>query len=677
MLENIAVICLLSALVLSLLSSTAPLCCYKKFTSVKLIHTVFLGLSAACALTCALIVLFTNTQLTYQLPFFNNQWQSWQLTWAIHLDTLAAFFLVIISLITCCVVFYIPSYLRKHEQSLSSLLQLTFFSGLFIFGMYVVVLAQNVLTFIAAWELMSLTSYFLVTYQHHVAENRQAGFIYLIMAHLSGLFILLGFGVIAKFSHSLDFTIFHNTILPTNWSVAAFILAFIGFGIKAGLVPLHVWLPKAHPVAPSHISALMSGVMLKVAVYGFIRFTFSLLQQVSLTEGFIVLLCGSLSALMGVLYALTQHNLKRLLAYHSVENIGIIFIGIGLSMIFLSANQKLAALIGLVAALYHCLNHAIFKSLLFLGAGAISQRTHEHDLNRMGGLIHRMPYTAVTFLVGCLSIAALPPFNGFVSEWLTMQTALQVTSLSGGVVQILILSTVAILALTGALAAACFVKVFGIAFLGKPRSRNTRRANCTKIDMQIALGILATFCLFLGIFPGIVFTTLANIIAPLIKVTSQAHALNNWLWLIPTTSHKASYTALLIVLVIAATLILCYFIVNLIKPAKPTTTVPAWDCGFGALTSRTQYTATAFAMPIRRVFGNLWLINRELTTDPTNGKTFYKIIIIDRIWQNCYMPIGKLTAIIAKYLAKIQSGSIRAYLSYMFFVLLILLFFFA
>jgi len=667
MLENFTGIFLGFSLACAVLSSVAPLCCWKNFNGIKLTHTILLGFSGVSALIYSIVTLVTHTSYQFSLP--NNLFHC---SWSIYLDSLSAFFIAIISLITCCVVFYIPSYLRKHEQSRQSLLQLTFFGGLFILGMYLVVLANDVITFIASWELMSLTSYFLVTYQHNNTENRNAGFVYLIMAHLSGLFILLGFGVITKFSHDPSFLSFQATTLPTNWAVISFVLAFIGFGIKAGLVPLHVWLPKAHPVAPSHISALMSGVMLKVAIYGFIRFVFCLLHQIYWQEGLVVLLFGSLSAVFGVLCALTQNNLKRLLAYSSIENIGIIFIGLGLSMIFFSAQQKVAALIALIAALYHCLNHAVFKSLLFLGAGAISQRTHEHDLERMGGLIHRMPYTAITFLIGCLSISALPLFNGFVSEWLTLQSALQAMLLQDGIMRTLIIITAATIALTGALAAACFVKVFGIAFLGKPRSRHARRANCTKIDMQIAMGVLASFCILFGLFPNFVFDILGKISSKLIGIAIPNNLFTNWLWLVPTAPHNASYSALAILLLVVGTLFATYIFGYLLKPIKPAVVVRPWDCGFGALNSRTQYTSTAFAMPLRRVFGGLWNITEEITQE-NSAKTFYKLTLADRIWQSFYARLGKFMSATTKYLAKIQSGSIRAYLAYMFFTLLFLL----
>lgn len=529
--------------------------------------------------------------------------------------------------------------------------------------MYLVVLAYNVLTFVAAWEMMSLTSYFLVIYQHHNPENRQAGFIYLVMAHLSGLCLLLSFGILANFSHSLDFAVFQLTSLPSSWATLAFIFAFLGFGMKAGVVPLHVWLPRAHPVAPSHISALMSGVMLKIAIYGFIRFTFCWLHQLSWEEGMLVLICGTASALLGVLYALTQHNLKRLLAYHSVENIGIIFIGLGLAMIFYSSQQKTLALIGLVAALYHCLNHAIFKSLLFLGAGAISQRTHEHDVERMGGLIHRMPFTALMFLIGCLSIAALPPFNGFVSEWLTFQASLQATFLTSGVLRALIPVVAALLALTSALAAVCFVKVFGITFLGQPRSRHAKRAGCTKFDMHVAMGILAALCVILGLIPTLTITALSNVTTVVLGLTTHSLA-THWLWITPTVA--TSYGAIPTLIVGLSIGIIFYLAIKFLQPTKKSVGVRRWDCGFGNLTSRMQYNATAFAMPIRRVFSGVWQISENCENRA------YKLTVADYVWR-CYESLGKIMTLITKYLTKIQSGSIRAYLAYMFFTLLFLL----
>ena len=669
------------------LSSIMPLFLYKKrnaFNAIKTIHTVFLGLGSFFLLGGSLIGLITGITGKLLIPYSFV----FSLHWLFYIDRLANFFLFIIGLITFCSVFYLPNYLRKHEQSISALLQLTTFTGLFVLSMSLVVLAHNLLTFMASWEMMSLTSYFLVTYQHQNSENRQAGFIYLIMAHLSGLLILSALAIVSYYGHSFDFSSLSNFDIPSNYAVLAFVLAFMGFGMKAGIMPLHVWLPQAHPVAPSHISALMSGVMLKIAVYGFVRFVFTILHQMTWQEGICVLLLGSFSALLGVLYAINQQNLKRLLAYSSIENIGIIFIGLGLAIIFYSVGLFTASAISLLASLYHCFNHAIFKSLLFLGAGAISQRTHEHDLERMGGLIHRMPYVAISFLIGCLSIASLPLFNGFVSEWLTLQAILQVIALKSQIMQICILFAGAILVLTSAIACACFVKVFGIAFLGKPRSRKTKHANCIKTSMHITMISLASLCVICGLFPTVIFTVLNNVIHDIFAITT-AHLnlfnstteLNlNWNLnlILPTTNvNVAVYAPLLwFVPLICCVGLLSFYIQKSIKKQQQqmhtTNVVRPWDCGFGALNERQQYTSTAFAMPIRRVFRSIWRIKEEVIWE-NNFYATYKLNIIDYIWHNLYLPLSNKIIWLAKHITKIQSGNVRAYLAYMFFTLIFLL----
>ena len=418
------------------------------------------------------------------------------LQWHLRLDVLSGFFFSVVGLLVLAVSFYAPGYLQDYTHAkIRELAALGFFTGLFILGMLLVLLADDAFVFMIAWELMSVSSYFLVAYQHQHAANRRAAFLYLLMAHVGGLAILLGFGVIAGFGNGFTFEAMRAANLSVTWASIAFALVFFGFGMKAGMVPVHAWLPEAHPVAPSHISALMSGVMLKVAIYGFIRFTFDLLGNIQWQWGLTVLVIGAASTLLGVLYALMQHDLKRLLAYHSVENIGIILMGIGLSMIFISAGRPELGALGLIAALYHSLNHALFKGLLFLGAGAVLHATHEHDLNNMGGLIKRLPQTAMFFLIGCLAISGLPPLNGFVSEWLTFQAALQAPSLDSGVLRSLIPIAAALLALSAALAAACFVKVYGVAFLGTARSRKVAHAREVDVGMRAGMGLLAALAL--------------------------------------------------------------------------------------------------------------------------------------------------------------------------------------
>src|SRR5688572_19170977 len=335
--------------------------------------------------------------------------------------------------------------------------------------MVVVLVADDAYLFMMAWETMALSSYFLVVANHRTAEIRSAGFLYLLLAHVGAIAILLTFGVTHGFAGDYTFDTMRGSDLSASWASVAFLLALFGFGAKAGLLPLHAWLPEAHPAAPSPVSALMSGVMLKTAIYGMVRVIYDLIGGVRWEWGIVVLVIGAGTTLFGVLYALMQHDLKRLLAYHSVENIGIILLGLGMSMVFFGFGQPAAGALGLIAALYHTLNHAVFKGLLFLGAGSILHSTGLRDLNHMGGLARSMPATAFHFLIGALAISALPPLNGFVSEWLTFQTALQAPLLEHGVVRSLLPLFAATLALAGALTAMCFVKVYGVAFLGQPR----------------------------------------------------------------------------------------------------------------------------------------------------------------------------------------------------------------
>jgi len=633
----------------------------------KFFSFALLGLSSCLTIFIGSKTLITQQTLTWQMvtafPGLN-----WQFT----LDPLAAFFLAIVGLIVLAITFYGPAYLRGYEKK-RSITNMLLCTALFVAAMYLVLLASNVFSFLFAWELMSLSSYFLVIYLHENSVNRKAAFVYLLMAHASGLFILASFGILAKFSTNLDFISIHLAHLPTLWAHCAFILALIGFGMKAGIIPLHVWLPRAHPVAPSHISALMSGVMLKIAIYGLLRFVFSLLGTLYWQWGVTILIIGTVSALLGVLYALMQHDLKKLLAYHSIENIGIIFIGIGLAIIFMSTNHPVLAALGLVAALYHCLNHALFKSLLFLGAGVIQHQIHEQDLEKMGGLIHKMPHTALFFLIGCISISALPPFNGFVSEWLTYQTTLQAPMLSSGILRTLLPISAALLALTSALAATCFVKAYGAIFLGRPKTRQVRHAKDPTFSMVAAMGFLSLMCLVFGIFP--VFTiNLINSIPQQLLGTGLITT-KNWLWLMPLTGNTTTYAPLLLCFGVLTIGGVVFWLVscrpsNYAKKIKDAGYIP-WGCGFGKIGATTQYTASAFAMPIRRVFKGVWAVTETLTKD--NGNFEYNLITEDWSWRYFYEKLEKYLTFIARKIAYIQSGNVRIYLAYMFFTLLLLL----
>jgi NADH:ubiquinone oxidoreductase subunit 5 (subunit L)/multisubunit Na+/H+ antiporter MnhA subunit len=444
------------------------------------------------------------------------------------------------------------------------------------------------------------------------------------------------------------------------------------------MIPLHAWLPEAHPAAPSHISALMSGVMIKMGIYGILRVSYDLIGDVRWEWGVVVLIAGSASALLGVLYALMQHDLKRLLAYHSIENIGIILMGIGLSMIFLDTGHPGLGVLGLVAALYHTLNHAVFKGLLFLGAGAVLHRTRERDLDHMGGLIHRMPFTAGFFLVGCAAISALPPLNGFVSEWLTFQAALQAGVLENGVLRATIPFTAAMLALSGALAAACFVKAFGVAFLGRARSRHVQQATEAPPSMLVAMGMLAALCLALGVLPSSVIDAMAPVTQLLTGHTLPEATARGWLWLTPVSPAVASYSAPLVVLAMTLVFLAGYLVFRR-RRAAPLRRAYLWECGFGPVNSRMQYTSTAFSQPIRRIFSPVWKIEEsvEVLREPAPlarvRSVRHSLRVSDWSWLKGYLPIGRLVLGAARRIGGIQTGSIHTYLLYTFLTLLVFL----
>jgi hydrogenase-4 component B len=653
------------AIIAAVLPGILSLIIKRRPTIAKFSSFTLLGISGVAAAIAGILAVISQTNVIFK---FSTGFP--EIYWQLKLDPLSGFFLFIVGAIVLCAAIYSPAYMRsyeKHQQR--SIVRMTFFTGLFIAGMYLVLLANDIFSFVCSWELMSLASYFLVAYHHEHAANRSAAFLYLLMAHISGLLLLLCYGILAKFSTDYSFSAMHLSHLPPFWANVAFILGLLGFGMKAGVVPLHIWLPRAHPVAPSHISALMSGAMLKVAVYGLLRLCFYLLEKVYWQWGFLILFIGVISALLGILYALMQHDLKKLLAYSSVENIGIIFIAIGLAVIFLSTGHPILAALGLIAALYQCLNHALFKSLLFFGAGAILQNSHEHDLEKMGGLIHKMPYVGYCFLIGCISISALPPLNGFISEWLTFQTALQASVLTGTTLKIIIPIAAAVLALTGALAATCFVKVFGIAFLGQPRSRHVRRACDAALGMRIAMSISVVLCILLGIFPAFIIKVINCI--PLYLFGGKLLATKSWLLFSPISLQAASYSPCLILLCLLVAFALCYLIFNFHSHKKIIINKP-WDCGFGSLNSRMQCSATAFAMPLRRVFEGAWKITESI--DKTNCLGIsYKLHIEDWIWKFLYLPLVQFTGHISRFFALIQGGNVRFYLLYMYVTLILLL----
>jgi formate hydrogenlyase subunit 3/multisubunit Na+/H+ antiporter MnhD subunit len=637
---------------------------------------VLLGLSGVFAVIAGLAVLISKGVITGQIAL-GLPW----LPWHVRFDGLSGFFFLIIGIAVCAVSLYGPGYVRSYKESEHPFAVLGLFTGLFVAGMLLVLLADDAFMFMIAWELMSVASYFLVAFQHENSANRRAAFLYLLMAEVGALSIILAFGVLASFSDGFTFDALRESRLSITWASIAFVLALLGFGMKAGIVPVHVWLPEAHPVAPSHISALMSGVMLKVALYGLIRFCFDLLGDVHWQWGVVLLILGTLSALGGILYAMMQPNLKRLLAYSSVENIGIIFMVLGLAMIFMANGHPQLAALGFLAALFHAFNHALFKNLLFLGAGILHHQTHELNIDMMGGLIKKMPQTSVLFLVGCMSISSLPLFNGFVSEWLAFQTALQVDVLDNGVLRSLIPVSAAALALTAALAAACFVKVFGLIFLGQSRSRNSEKAHEVQDKGMLAgPALLAGLCFVFGIFPGVIIHLINNVSGQLLGQTLPNDSAVGWLWLAPVSDEQASYSAPLVLIGALIAAGVCYWYLH--RNRTPLTLMrraDTWDCGFGGVTPRMQYSSSAFTMPFRRIFAKVWIIDEQINKDMQGAMNqdvaavHYQLHVQDHSWPRLYQPIAQGVNTLAKQVGRIQTGNIRTYLGYSFATLLLLL----
>jgi hydrogenase-4 component B len=578
-----------------------------------------------------------------------------------RLDPLAAAFLIVVNLGGATASLYGLGY-GRHEEEPGRVLP---FFPAFVAGMNLVVLADDAFTFLLTWEFMSLTSWALVMAHHRQPGNARAGYIYLLMASLGTLSLLLGFGLLAGPAGSYTFDAIRATQLSPALASAILALILLGAGSKAGLVPLHVWLPLAHPAAPSHVSALMSGVMTKVAVYGFVRIVFDLMGPPTWWSGGVVLLFGGASAVLGVLHALMEHDLKRLLAYHTVENIGIIFIGLGLGLAFAANDMRGPAALATTAALLHVFNHSVFKSLLFFGSGAVLTATGERDMERLGGLIHRMPYTAFAFLIGSAAISALPPFNGFVSEWLTFQAILLSPHLPQWVLKFLVPAVGGLLALSAALAAACFVKAFGITFLGRARTRVAQEAHETTRSSLAAMFVLVALCIAAGILPPYFIDALAPVVQTLVDAQMPRQSAFAWLTIVPIAESRSSYNGLLLFVLIAVAASLAAYVIHRWASHATRRSAP-WDCGFPDASPATQYTAGSFAQPIRRVFGTVVFRAREEIDLPRPGDARpaqFHVYLHDLLWDALYAPVARIVGVTADVLNRVQFLTIRGYLT--------------
>ncbi len=543
----------------------------------------------------------------------------------LRLDSLSSAFLFLLGAAATGISIFAAGYFRRGEGTPPGLMCLQY--HLFLASMGFVLLANDAYSFMLAWETMALSSYFLVTTQHRIPEIRSAGFLYLLIAHIGAIAILLSFGVMQGGSWQFTFDAMRAAQLDPAWATSAFLLALFGFGAKAGLVPMHVWLPEAHPAAPSPVSALMSGVMLKTALYGMLRVTFDLLGEPVWWWGLILLALGLFSALYGVIFAAAQTDMKRLLAYSSIENIGILFSGVGLAIVFAGTGMRIAASLALIAVLYHALNHAFMKSLLFLGTGAVLHATGERNLGRLGGLIHRMPWVAWLTLVGALAIAGLPPLNGFVSEWLLLQSFLFASEVPQAFVNMLLPLGAALLVLAAALAGYVMVKFFGVIFLGQPREAALQEAHDAGIAERAGLAWLAVGCVLLGLLPAQVIALLSRVIQPL-GFSGLPLDDGSWWLLVPLPQRQISYAPLVFFAVILVVIVLTIAAVRFFYHQRVRRSDP-WDCGFGRLNSRMQDTAEGFGQPIRHLFTPFFAMARELPSafDPAPR---YRVVIGDR-----------------------------------------------
>ncbi len=588
-----------------------------------------------------------------------------------RLDALSSFFLVIVNLGGAAASLYGVGH-GRHEREARRVLP---FFPAFLAGMNLVLLADDAYAFLLSWEFMSLASWALVMAHHGDRENARAGYVYIVMASIGTFALLLAFGLMAGPDGGYAFAAMRGH--APSPVVAGFVLALVlvGAGSKAGLAPLHVWLPLAHPAAPSHVSALMSGVMTKVAVYGFIRIVFDLLGPAAWWWAIPVLAVGAATSVLGVLFALLQSDLKRVLAYSTIENIGVVFVALGLALAFETSAFAGAAALAMTAALLHVLNHSLFKSLLFFGAGSVLTATGRRDMGRLGGLLNKMPATGLFVLVGCAAISALPPLNGFVSEWLTFQAILLSPSLPAWTLRLMIPAVGALLALAAALAGACFVRAFGIAFLGRPRSQAAQDAVETDRFALAAMGGLAALCLLAGIFPGVVIDALQPVVRHLVGANMISQSSIPWLSIVPIAESRSSYNGLLVFLFIASSALLAASVIHRLA-SDAIRRAPAWDCGFPNADPATQYTAESFAQPIRRVYGDFAFRAREKVDMPPPGDlrpARIEVEMTDRIWELLYKPvIGAVTGL-ADRMNALQFLSIRQYLSLVFGALVFLL----
>ncbi|AGF77413.1 formate hydrogenlyase subunit 3/multisubunit Na+/H+ antiporter, MnhD subunit [Desulfocapsa sulfexigens DSM 10523] len=634
----------------------AGLLLYRQFTLMKLVAIATTSAGCGIGLFFTLPNLFSSAAYTVSYNWLHV------CNLAFSIDSVSLFFLIPIFVIPPLALIYSFHYLENSAKKFRAGVNYFFFSVL-VASMALVVMSANMITFLLAWELMSLSSFFLVMYDYEVESNRKAGYLYFIFAQGGAMLLFAAFALIYSHTASFDFTSFAT--IPDQVKLYVFIIAFLGFGSKAGIFPLHIWLPKAHPAAPSHISAIMSGVMIKMGIYGIFRI-YLLLDTPTPLIGQIVLVTGMVTGILGVVYALAKQDIKSMLAYSSVENIGIILIGLGIGMVGVSEQNQAMAFFGFAGAMMHVFNHSIFKSLLFMGAGAVLHKTKTKNIEELGGLMKRMPFTGRTFLVGSVAISGLPPFSGFIGEFLIYYGAFQGLS-SQKLPFILIVLSIVSLAVIGGLAAACFTKVVGLAFLGEPRTENAANAKECGMSMRLVMGVMALACLAVGVLPepfvNLAFLGIANI------QTAAGFSTASFIVIIRNISQTAA--------LFIGIFILVSILRKVLYARKEIGSGGTWGCGFTQPTVRMQYTGASYAdemvsffkpfVPITTLYSGI----REIFP----GQTTWSIRVAD-IAESNYQRF--LTTPLLNFVTRmkwIQHGNIQLYIGYIIVAIVVLLLF--
>lgn len=623
------------------------------------------GERCACLLTLAGTmsgsIAVISTMVSGNDTNLNLLWSTPGAALALHLDAIAAVFLLPLFLVVACGSVYALRYWPQREHP-SNGRKLRLFYGLISAAITLLLTADNGVLFLISWEIMALAGFFLITTEDHKTEVNRAGYIYLIATHTGTLALFAMFALIDHTSGSLMFPDIQT--LPITASAPIFLLGLFGFGMKAGLMPLHIWLPGAHAAAPSHASALLSGVMIKTGIYGLVRLT-SFFAEIPVWWGWTILLLGAISGIMGVALALAQHDIKRLLAYHSVENIGIIAMGLGLALLGRSYHLPLLVALGLAGCLLHTINHGLFKSLLFLSAGSVIHAVGSREIDHFGGLLKRQPWTGALFLGGAVAICALPPFNGFISEWLIYMAAFQPLKPLSSPLGAAVLTAPA-LALIGGLALACFVKVFGVTFLGEPRCDAAANAHESSALMVIPMAVLFTACAAIGLLP----TTMV----PLLRaaVTSWSGASTNTLAL--NTFTPLGWVSLAGWLLLAALLIIGLWLH--LRSRNAPRDVTTWGCGYHSPTPRMQYTASSFGNFLVKLFN--FGLKSERHGGKVSGlfplKAHFSSHTPDTVLDRMLIPLFQGSALCCRYLrARIQNGEIAIYLLYIVLTIIALL----